>query len=54
MKLIKKQVGELGLYDFQSYIGAMNQPTFGGKHGTINLIRNLGILEKSLKKKYQF
>lgn len=51
LKLTKKQVGELGLYDFQSYIGAMNQPTFGGKQGTVNLIKNLGIPEKSTKKK---
>ncbi|QEE14296.2 class I SAM-dependent methyltransferase [Promethearchaeum syntrophicum] len=51
MKLTRKEVGELGLYDFQSYIGAMNQPTFGGRHGTLNLIKNLGIPEKSLQKK---
>lgn len=41
IKLTKEQIGDLGIYDFQCYIGAMNQSTFGGKEGTARLISQL-------------
>ena len=42
-KLSKTEIGELGLYDFQAYIGAMTSPTFGGWKGTDRLIELLQI-----------
>ncbi len=50
-KLSKNQISELGLYDFQAYIGAMNQSTFGGQKGTQRLIEMLKIPETSEIKK---
>lgn len=44
-KLSKKEIGELGMYEFQAYIGAMNSPTFGGWKGTDRLIDFLNIEE---------
>lgn len=42
-KLTKKEIGKLGLYEFQGYIGAMTSPTFGGWKGTDRLIDLLNI-----------
>ncbi len=42
-KLSKQDLGELGLYEFQGYIGAMTSPTFGGWDGTDKLIELLNI-----------
>lgn len=42
-KLSKEEIGKLGLYEFQGYIGAMTSPTFGGWKGTDKLIALLGI-----------
>ncbi|MFX1501258.1 MAG: class I SAM-dependent methyltransferase [Promethearchaeota archaeon] len=44
-KLSKKEIGELGIYEFQAYIGAMTSPTFGGWKGTDRLIELLKINE---------
>ena len=44
-KLAKEEIGKLGLYDFQAYIGAMKSPTFGGWKGTDRLIELLDIHE---------
>ncbi len=44
-KLSKEEIGKLGLYEFQAYIGAMNSPTFGGWKGTNRLIELLKINE---------
>ncbi|MHA2101936.1 MAG: class I SAM-dependent methyltransferase [Candidatus Hodarchaeales archaeon] len=41
----KEEVGKLGLYEFQGYIGAMTSPTFGGWKGTDKLIEFLDIKE---------
>jgi len=41
MKLNKRQIGKLGLYEFQGYIGAMTSPTFGGWRGTDRMIELL-------------
>ena len=43
IKLSKKEIGNLGLYEFQSYIGAMTSPTFGGWKGTDRLIKKLNL-----------
>ena len=51
MKLSRKEIGDLGLYEFLGYIGAMNRSTFGGKIGTERLIELLKIPEKSEQKK---
>ncbi|MBE0655732.1 MAG: class I SAM-dependent methyltransferase [Bacteroidales bacterium] len=37
MRLKTKEVGKLGLYEFQGYLGAMTSPTFGGWEGTERL-----------------
>ena len=42
-KLRKEEIGKLGLYEFQGYIGAMTSPTFGGWKGTDRLIELLNI-----------
>ena len=42
-KLKKEEIGKLGLYEFQGYIGAMTSPTFGGWKGTDRLIELLNI-----------
>jgi len=42
-KLSKEEIGKLGLYEFQGYIGAMTSPTFGGWKGTDRLIKLLNI-----------
>ena len=42
-KLSKEEIGKLGLYEFQGYIGAMTSPTFGGWEGTDRLIELLNI-----------
>ena len=42
-KLTKKEIGKLGLYEFQGYIGSMTSPTFGGWQGTYRLIELLKI-----------
>ncbi len=44
-KLSKEEIGKLGLYEFQAYIGAMTSPTFGGWKGTNRLIELLKINE---------
>ncbi|MFX1377432.1 MAG: class I SAM-dependent methyltransferase [Promethearchaeota archaeon] len=44
-KLFKEEIGKLGLYEFQAYIGAMTSPTFGGWKGTKRLIELLKIDE---------
>jgi len=44
-KLKKEEIGKLGLYEFQGYIGAMTGPTFGGWKGTDRLIELLNIAE---------
>lgn len=44
-KLTKKEIGNLGLYEFQGYIGAMTSPTFGGWKGTDRLIELLDIID---------
>lgn len=44
-KLTKKEIGKLGIYEFQGYIGAMTSPTFGGWKGTDTLIELLQIKE---------
>jgi len=44
-KLSKEEIGELGLYEFQGYIGSMTSPTFGGWKGTDRLIELLNIKE---------
>ncbi|MFC2069477.1 class I SAM-dependent methyltransferase [Chloroflexota bacterium] len=36
--LSKEEIGKLGLYEFQGYIGSMKSPTFGGWQGTDRLI----------------
>ena len=50
MRLSRKEIGNLGLYDFLGYIGSMNQSTFGGKEGTPRLINQLGIAENNTAK----
>lgn len=40
-KLSKEEIGKLGIYEFQAYIGAMTSPTFGGWKGTDTLIELL-------------
>lgn len=47
-KLSKEEIGKLGLYEFQGYIGSMTSPTFGGWKGTDRLIDLLNI--KDMKK----
>ena len=42
-KLSKEEIGKLGLYEFQGYIGSMTSPTFGGWKGTNRLIESLEI-----------
>ena len=42
-KLRKEEIGKLGLYEFQGYIGAMTSPTFGGWKGTDRLTELLNI-----------
>jgi ubiquinone/menaquinone biosynthesis C-methylase UbiE len=42
-KLRKEEIGKLGLYEFQGYIGSMTSPTFGGWKGTDKLIDLLDI-----------
>ncbi len=42
-RLKREEIGELGLYEFQGYIGAMTSPTFGGWKGTDRLIELLNI-----------
>ena len=42
-KLTKEEIGKLGIYEFQGYIGAMTSPTFGGWKGTDTLIELLQI-----------
>jgi ubiquinone/menaquinone biosynthesis C-methylase UbiE len=44
-KLSKEEIGKLGIYEFQAYIGAMTGPTFGGWEGTNRLIELLNINE---------
>jgi len=44
-KLSKEEIGKLGLYEFQGYIGAMTSPTFGGWKGNDRLIDLLNIKE---------
>ncbi len=44
-KLTKKEIGNLGLYEFQGYIGAMTSPTFGGWKGTDRLIELFDIID---------
>ncbi|MFW9895790.1 MAG: class I SAM-dependent methyltransferase [Candidatus Thorarchaeota archaeon] len=39
----KEEIGKLGIYEFQAYIGAMTSPTFGGWKGTNRLIELLNI-----------
>ena len=41
--LSKEEIGNLGLYEFQGYIGSMTSPTFGGWKGTDRLIELLDI-----------
>ncbi|MHA2010143.1 MAG: class I SAM-dependent methyltransferase [Promethearchaeota archaeon] len=42
-KLSKEEIGKLGIYEFQAYIGAMTSPTFGGWKGTDRLIELLNL-----------
>ena len=42
-KLNKAEIGKLGLYEFQGYIGSMTSPTFGGWRGTDRLLELLNI-----------
>lgn len=42
-KLSRKEVAELGLYDFLGYIGAFDSPYIGGLNGTRQLIDRLAI-----------
>ncbi|MFC1899912.1 methyltransferase domain-containing protein [Chloroflexota bacterium] len=42
-KLSKEEIGTLGLYEFQGYIGSMTSPTFGGWKGTDRLIELMDI-----------
>ncbi|HNZ60934.1 MAG TPA: methyltransferase domain-containing protein [Methanofastidiosum sp.] len=42
-KLSNEEIGNIGLYEFQGYIGAMTSPTFGGWKGTDRLIELLDI-----------
>ena len=44
-KLSKQEIGNLGIYEFQGYIGCMTSPTFGGWKGTDTLIELLNIKE---------
>ncbi len=44
-KLSKEEIGKLGMYEFQGYIGAMTSPTFGGWKGTDKLIELLKFKE---------
>ena len=44
-KLSNREIGDIGLYEFQGYIGAMTSPTFGGWKGTDRLIELLDIKE---------
>ena len=44
-KLSKEEIGKLGLYEFQGYIGSMTSPNFGGWKGTDRLIELLNIKE---------
>lgn len=50
-KLTNEEIGKIGLYEFQGYIGAMTSPTFGGWKGTDRLIELLGI-ERMEKPRY--
>jgi SAM-dependent methyltransferase len=43
--LSREEIGNLGLYEFQGYIGSMTSPTFGGWQGTERLIDLLDIKE---------
>ena len=47
-KLGNEEIGKLGLYEFQGYIGSMTSPTFGGWKGTERLIDllDIGNIEK--------
>ncbi|MFC1964782.1 class I SAM-dependent methyltransferase [Chloroflexota bacterium] len=49
-KLSKQEIGKLGLYEFQGYIGSMTSPTFGGWKGTDRLIELLNIQEMEMPK----
>ncbi|KKK45062.1 hypothetical protein LCGC14_3166110, partial [marine sediment metagenome] len=42
-KLTKEEIGKLGIYEFQGYIGAMTSPSFGGWKGIDTLIELLQI-----------
>ena len=42
-KFSTEEIGKLGLYEFQGYIGSMTSPTFGGWKGTNRLIELFGI-----------
>jgi ubiquinone/menaquinone biosynthesis C-methylase UbiE len=44
-KLSREEIGKLGFYEFQGYIGSMTSPTFGGWKGTDRLIDLLKIGE---------
>lgn len=45
-RLSRKEVTELGLYDFLGYIGAFNTPHIGGLAGTRNLIASLDVSDR--------
>lgn len=49
-KLNREELGKLGLYEFQGYIGAMTSPTFGGWKGTDRLIELLNIKDMNRPK----
>jgi ubiquinone/menaquinone biosynthesis C-methylase UbiE len=42
-RLTNEEIGKIGLYEFQGYIGAMTSPTFGGWKGTDKLLELLNI-----------
>ena len=42
-KLSRKEVAELGIYDFLGYIGSFDSPYIGGLEGTMKVIGQLGI-----------
>jgi len=46
-KLSRKEIAEIGIYDFLGYIGAFNTPFIGGMDGTFNLLEKLQITEDS-------
>ena len=49
-KLSREEIGKLGLYEFQGYIGAMTSPTFGGWKGTERLTELLNIKDMNKPK----